>query len=836
MADTRGTHAVHDPSGVPGVHGVSGVPGAAAGVTGDAGSAEARTEALLDEEEEQSFPASDAHADWAGPPSWLSEGRPVAGAADAAGAAGAAGGAAGGRQGPEGGGGGPRRSLRVAGIPVRANATLLVIAGLLAWSFWLRYSAVASRGGALAMALVATALFVGSILAHELAHALEARRRGLGVRDIVLSFFGGVTRMSDEVERPADEFALTAVGPWTSIVLGGAFGLVATAADHLGLPAVAEVTGELGWLNAIIGIFNLLPGAPLDGGRILDSIVWRVTGDRGRAARVSALTGQLIGAGLIALGVAEMLVLLGGFVGGLWLMLIGWFLVRAAATERQVAAVRDRMRGRQVGDVARPVAAAPAGAPLAFAVDALLVGGGSDVVAVTRQGGIVGAVTIAHLRAVPDEERAVRTVDEVMTPVAALPGIQAAAPASRLLPLLDGRPVAVLDGDAVRTLVTGTQLEVTVAWLPPLPPAPQPPAPAGGAPSHRGPAGGVPSAPAGPASARRRGSGLLVGLLAASGAVVVAAVAVVPMPLVEVSPGPALDVPTLLRTEGPVHDVRGKLLLTSVRLGAPSIAATVGALFDPHRDVLSRTTVVPAGIDPAVYEAAQRQLYLGSVQLASAVALRAAGYPVTVTGGGAVVRAVATGGPATGVLAPGDVVTAVTGQKVDTASDLVAHLSSVPSGTPVALQVQRGDRRLVATVSPTWSSELDRPVYGIAVEDAAPFIRLPFSVQSTRTDIGGPSAGLMTALAVYALTTGADLTGGRTVAGTGTIDAQGRVGPVGGIAQKVAAASAAGASVMLVPGSEAAAARRAAEGLGIEVVAVPSFSAALARLGALGPA
>lgn len=89
--------------------------------------------------------------------------------------------------------------------------------------------------------------------------------------------------------------------------------LVATGAGHLGLPAGAEVTGELGWLNAILGSFNLLPDAPLDEGRILDSIVWRLAGDRARAARVSVLTGQSIGADLFGLGVGEMLVLLGGF-------------------------------------------------------------------------------------------------------------------------------------------------------------------------------------------------------------------------------------------------------------------------------------------------------------------------------------------------------------------------------------------------------------------------------------------------------------------------------------------------------------------------------------------
>ena len=224
----------------------------------------------LDQQEEQSFPASEPPADWAGPPTWLPGGPRAPGHTATAGQSR---GGAGGRRAERGRGTAPARRVDVAGIPVRADATLLVIAGLLTWSFSLRYSTVASRWGGLLLALVATVLFLGSILAHELAHALEARRRGLHVRDITLYIFGGATRMTDEAARPADELALTAVGPWTSIVLGCAFGLVATAASHLGLPAVAEVAGELGWLNVVLGIepalavYAVTTGTDLTSGR-----------------------------------------------------------------------------------------------------------------------------------------------------------------------------------------------------------------------------------------------------------------------------------------------------------------------------------------------------------------------------------------------------------------------------------------------------------------------------------------------------------------------------------------------------------------------------------------
>ena len=217
---------------------------------------------------------------------------------------------------------------------------------------------------------------------------------------------------------------------------------------------------------------------------------------------------------------------------------------RAAAAGRRLAAVRDRLRGRRVGDVAPPVLEVPTGAPLAWAVEALVRRGGTDVVGVTGPEGIVGALTIDDLREMPAEERSLHAVQEVMTPIAALPAVQAAAPATRLLPLLGRQPVAVLEGARLRSLVTGRQLEATLAWAHPRPRAPE-----GwtaderldGARRTHGRGHGRPSPPSGRTDRRRAGSALRTGLLAASGAVVLAAIGVVPMPLVEVSPGPALD-------------------------------------------------------------------------------------------------------------------------------------------------------------------------------------------------------------------------------------------------------------------------------------------------------
>jgi Zn-dependent protease len=228
----------------------------------------------------------------------------------------------------------PRTVVRIAGVDVRVDRSWLIIAALVTWSFW-------SRLGSIVTAVVAAALFFASLLAHELAHALEARHRGIEVRAITLYLFGGATEMSAEVKTPGDEFAVTAVGPWTSIVLGCAFGLVAFGADRMGQTAsdVGQVAVLLAWVNLMLGFFNLLPGAPLDGGRILDSAVWRVTGDRARARRISTGAGRLLGYALITLGFVLWLFVSDGLVQGAWLALIGWFLAQAAMAERRRATV-----------------------------------------------------------------------------------------------------------------------------------------------------------------------------------------------------------------------------------------------------------------------------------------------------------------------------------------------------------------------------------------------------------------------------------------------------------------------------------------------------------------
>ena len=247
---------------------------------------------------------------------------------------------------------------RFAGIEARAHWSLLFIAFLVAQLLAVGVLPSAVPGlpaVAYWLAGVASAVaFLASVLAHELAHAATARRHDIPVKRVTLWLLGGVTELGHEARTPRAEAAIAASGPITSLVLGGAFAGLTALAGGAGL-----LTATLGWLagvNLLLGVFNLLPAAPLDGGRLLRAALWRRYGDWTRATFASARSGSVLGALLIAGGLIQVL---GGQLFGLWLALIGWFVLSAAAAERISAAAR-RLSGRTVRELmTTPPAVAP---------------------------------------------------------------------------------------------------------------------------------------------------------------------------------------------------------------------------------------------------------------------------------------------------------------------------------------------------------------------------------------------------------------------------------------------------------------------------------------------
>lgn len=230
---------------------------------------------------------------------------------------------------------------RIAGIQIGLNWSLLPIFFLLAWSLAANLLPSAAPGyagwGYWLFALLTTAAFYASLVAHELGHALAARRYGVKVRSIVLWVLGGVAQLESDSPNARAELEMAAAGPAVSFALAAAGAVAAWLLGQLGVSALMVATvGWLAGINALLGVFNLLPAFPLDGGRILRAALWRHWRDRARATAVAAKIGRFAGFALIAVGAIEFLAG-GGALNGIWLALIGWFVTVAAQQQAQLS-------------------------------------------------------------------------------------------------------------------------------------------------------------------------------------------------------------------------------------------------------------------------------------------------------------------------------------------------------------------------------------------------------------------------------------------------------------------------------------------------------------------
>jgi Zn-dependent protease/CBS domain-containing protein len=362
---------------------------------------------------------------------------------------------------------------RIAGIRIGVNWSVLVIFVLIAWGLAAtRFPAAYPGYGAAAhitAALVTAIVFFASLLAHELSHALVARRNGLRVDDITLWLFGGVARLSGEARNPAAELRIAGIGPLVSLVLGVAFLLVASvlaAAGSEGL--VLAAFAWLGGINVVLAVFNVIPAAPLDGGRLLRSFLWWRTGDRFKATVWASRAGQVFGWILVVFGLATFLGTTG--FGGLWLALIGWFVVGAATVEIQQATVRDRLSRLTVRDLMTPD---PVTAPASTTVHELLASEAirhrHSTFPLTDDGGPpVGLVTFTRIRKVPPEARPTTRLRDIACPIQQVAQVRPEEPAADLVPRLsecaEGRALVVADGQLVG-IVSPSDVNRVVRWI-----------------------------------------------------------------------------------------------------------------------------------------------------------------------------------------------------------------------------------------------------------------------------------------------------------------------------------------------------------------------------------
>ena len=306
------------------------------------------------------------------------------------------------------------RIARIRGIDIRIHWSWLIIFWLITWGVAGIFAEIHedwSEGPRWAAALLASTLFFASILAHELSHAFVAQSYGLRVPSITLFIFGGVASLADDAETARQEFRVALAGPLMSFLLGGVFGLVWLVIRS---ETISAVPGYLALINVALAVFNLLPGFPLDGGRVFRAIVWALTGSRIRATRVAARVGTVIAYLLIAFGIGFLAF---GELGGLWYVILGLFLRSAASGSEQAVLIEQTLAAVTVREVMRPPPdPIPAAMTLQEFVDTRILVSGERCYMVGDDGAVIGLITTSDLTRVPRNRWTAVTVQEAMVP------------------------------------------------------------------------------------------------------------------------------------------------------------------------------------------------------------------------------------------------------------------------------------------------------------------------------------------------------------------------------------------------------------------------------------
>ena len=355
------------------------------------------------------------------------------------------------------------RVARLFGIDIEIHPSWLLILAFVAYSlsagFFPDQYEDWSQLAYWTVGISAAILLFVTVLIHELAHALVAKRRGLDVPRITLFIFGGVSHLGRQPASAGEEFEIAAAGPATSLVIAALTGLAGLAFSGVNEQLEATLF-YLAFVNALLAVFNILPGFPLDGGRVLRSIAWKRTGSFRRATRIAAGVGEVFGYALIAAG---FFLLLSGFLfNGLWFMFIGWFLLGAARGEAANLQLEGVLKHLTARDVMRPdFPSVTPGVPLQVVVDDYMVGQGERAVIVANGGAVLGILTVTDVRRVPRSEWRNTPAQAAMTPRERVITVVATTPAVEVLVLLGEKrlnQVPVLEDGRMIGLVTRREI------------------------------------------------------------------------------------------------------------------------------------------------------------------------------------------------------------------------------------------------------------------------------------------------------------------------------------------------------------------------------------------
>jgi Zn-dependent protease/CBS domain-containing protein len=328
------------------------------------------------------------------------------------------------------------------GISLRLHYSWFFIFVLVTWALAAAYFPTTYPNWSLSLKIVAgiitSILFFGSVLFHELMHSLVSIRQGTQIQSITLFFLGGVSEMTGEPKTAGDEFRMAAAGPFSSLVLGGVFlGIFFVLRSATGEAAQfgAAISYYLGLINILLGVFNLIPGFPLDGGRVLRSLIWWRSRNMQRATKIASNIGRAIGFIFIFGGI--WLAFTGNFFNGIWLVLIGWFLETAAGSSYRQMLLQDMLKGHKASEVmSRDCTVVPPDITVERLVNEHILSSGRRCFPVVSGGHTEGLMTLSNVRSIPHDARKTKLVKEVMTPLSQVKSVSPSEDLSTILQIL----------------------------------------------------------------------------------------------------------------------------------------------------------------------------------------------------------------------------------------------------------------------------------------------------------------------------------------------------------------------------------------------------------------
>ena len=349
------------------------------------------------------------------------------------------------------------RIAKVFGIDIKIDSSWIIIFILFSWVLSANYFPQRfhdwPRGLYWIIGIITSLLIFASVLVHELAHSLVALKQGEKVRSITLFLLGGVAQITEEPKRPLREFTMALAGPMASLLIAFLFLILSFILRGISEPLWASAS-YLAMINTVLAIFNLFPGFPMDGGRVLRSIIWKVTGNLKKATKIASKIGQGFAFFLIFVGILQ--ILRANFLG-LWLIFIGWFLHSAAVRGYNQVMVEAMLRGVRAEDLmTKNFETVTIDLSVQSLVDDYILKKRERVFLVSDKGSLKGIVCLEDVKSTPSEKWAMTKVGEIMTPKEKLEAVSPNADGSQVLKSItakDIHQIPVMEGEKIAGII-----------------------------------------------------------------------------------------------------------------------------------------------------------------------------------------------------------------------------------------------------------------------------------------------------------------------------------------------------------------------------------------------